>query len=394
MKKILSALLTAVFVFGSFGVFAEEETVALETGSAETEAETEENEAVGNTDVKEARTYTLSLEEAKKLAYEDNMQLSTVELKKQSYDLSLTSAKLNKGKYKNAEVHVSSSTAGLLIKKGYYVELYEVQKALAEKELEKVKAQIDYDVTEKYYNYKLTERLIEVCRTSYELANTNLDSVNKMFELGLAAQIDVDSARAVCEQARAAVESYERALDLAGEDLKIILNIDGNASFILTDNIDYSEFESDVEGDIEEAMKSRYDIQSLNESSRLAELNYSILKTALTDRTAETLSAKSSYVQAVYTADNSSKLIKLGIRSAYNNIISSQSDMDIAKLNTEINTQKYNAAQLKYEMGMMTNSELTTILNDLRTSEISYEQARLAHKLAVEKYGYEITIGL
>ena len=361
--------------------------------TAETAEITEIAENIGEEAVNE-RVYTLSLEDAKKMAYTDNKQISTVELKKQSYDLSLRAAKEQKSKSKNAEIRVSSSTAGLLVKKGYYVDLYESQAELAKKELEKVKAKIDYDVTEKYYNYKLTERLAEVCRTSYELANTNLNTVKKMFELGLAAQIDADNALAVCEQAKAAAENYERALMLAAEDLKIALNIDGDAKFVLTDNIDYAEFESNVEKDIEEAVLTRYDVKGLNESARLAEMNYTIISTALTDRAAESLSAKSSFVQAQYTAENSIKLIRLGIKSAYNNIITARSNMNIAKLKTDINTQKHNAAMLKYEIGMITNSELTSILNDLRSSEIEYEQARLSYKLAVEKYKYEITVGL
>ena len=33
-------------------------------------------------------------------------------------------------------------------------------------------------------------------------------------------------------------------------------------------------------------------------------------------------------------------------------------------------------------------------MNDLSQSEIDFENAKLTYKLAVEKYGYEITVGL
>jgi len=164
--------------------------------------------------------------------------------------------------------------------------------------------------------------------------------------------------------------------------------------FILKHLARKQEYKSNIDEDINKAMETRYDIKGLKESARLAEMNYTIISNALTDRAAEALSAKSNFVQADYSLENNTKLIKLGIRSAYNAIITADSDMAIAKINIDINTQKYNAAKLQYEMGMITNSQLTTILNDLRASEISYEQARLSHKLAVEKYGYEITIGL
>jgi len=383
MKKIVSMLLILAISF------------SLCTAYANTEKTDVSKQAEIVNTLNEGNVYTLSLEEAKKLAYTDNRQIAAVELKKHSYDLSVDSARLNKKAMKYNEYNnVSSSTAGVLVRKGYYVELYRSQSELAKKELEKVKAKIDYDVTEKYYNYKLTERLVEVCKTSYELAKTNLEVVKKQFDLGLAAQIDIDSASAVCEQAKAAAENYERTLDIVEENLKISLNIEGPAKFVLTDGIDYVEYKSNIDEDINKAMETRYDIKGLKESARLAEMNYTIISNALTDRAAEALSAKSNFVQADYSLENNTKLIKLGIRSAYNAIITADSDMAIAKINIDINTQKYNAAKLQYEMGMITNSQLTTILNDLRASEISYEQARLSHKLAVEKYGYEITIGL
>jgi len=210
MKKIVSMLLILAISF------------SLCTAYANTEKTDVSKQAEIVNTLNEGNVYTLSLEEAKKLAYTDNRQIAAVELKKHSYDLSVDSARLNKKAMKYNEYNnVSSSTAGVLVRKGYYVELYRSQSELAKKELEKVKAKIDYDVTEKYYNYKLTERLVEVCKTSYELAKTNLEVVKKQFDLGLAAQIDIDSASAVCEQAKAAAENYERTLDIVEENLFI-----------------------------------------------------------------------------------------------------------------------------------------------------------------------------
>lgn len=377
MKRIVSALLLSILTFGVTGTYANEV-------QADSEGSIPEEKSV----------YTLSLADAKKMAYEDNQQINAVEIKKYSLELEKKAAQEQKAKSKNAEVRVSSSVAPLLVKRGYYTELYGSQSELAKSELEQVKAKIDYDVTEKYYNLKLTERLVEVCNSAYNLAETNYINVQKMYELGLVAEVDVSSAEVAKRQAKSAAENYERTREIMKENLKIALNIDGDAEFVLTDGIDFEEFESDVEKDIEAAEKTRYDIKGLSESKRLADLNYSIIGAALSDRSASALTAKSNAIQAKYTYENSKKLIKLGIRSTYNEIITAKDNIEIAEINRDINNKKYNAAKLKFEMGMITNSELISILNDLNTSEIEYEKARLAHILAVEKYGYEITIGL
>lgn len=380
MKKFVCGVLVAVMISSAYSVYAiETENIGEDTTSLEK---------------KEIRTYTLSLEDAKKMAYTDNLQLEAIEYKKRGYEIALDGAKRTKGAYKDMPVSVSSASSGLLVKKGYYVELYRSQIELAKLEEQKVKDKISYDVTEKYYNYKLTEALVKTSETATKIAASNFDTVEKQYELGMVTKIDVDGARAAYEGAKAQEEGYKRGLVLAAEDLKIVLNINDDCQFVLTDDIEYTEFESDVEKDIENATKTRYDIKSLNENERLSEMNYTILRNSLTDSAADTSNARSTYVQAKYTRDNSTKLIKLGIRSAYNNIISSKSNMDIAKINVEINRQKYNASKLKYEMGMITNDALTTIMNDLSKSEIDYENAKLSYKLAVEKYGYEITVGL
>ena len=380
MKKFVCGVLVAVMISSAYSVYAiETENIGEDTTSLEK---------------KEIRTYTLSLEDAKKMAYTDNLQLEAIEYKKRGYEIALDGAKRTKGAYKDMPVSVSSASSGLLVKKGYYVELYRSQIELAKLEEQKVKDKISYDVTEKYYNYKLTEALVKTSETATKIAASNFDTVEKQYELGMVTKIDVDGARAAYEGAKAQEEGYKRGLVLAAEDLKIVLNINDDCQFVLTDDIEYTEFESDVEKDIENATKTRYDIKSLNENERLSEMNYTILRNSLTDSAADTSNARSTYVQAKYTRDNSTKLIKLGIRSAYNNIISAKSNMDIAKINVEINRQKYNASKLKYEMGMITNDALTTIMNDLSKSEIDYENAKLSYKLAVEKYGYEITVGL
>jgi len=380
MKKVVCGFLAAVMLTPSSGVFA------MVTENVSVEATAPEKE--------ELRTYTLSLEDAKNMAYTDNLRLLAVEYKKRGYETALAAAKYTRGKNKDIPVAVTTMSSGLLVKKGYYVELYNSQVELTKIELEKVKAEISYDVTEKYYNYKLTERLVKTSETSAQIAASNLDIVKKQYELGLATKLDVDGARAAYEGAKAQAEGYKRGLELANENLKISLNINEPCKFNLTDGIEFSDFESNVDKDIEAAMTTRYDIKSLNENERLSEMNYTILKNSLTDNASDTSTARSNYLQAKYTNDNSTKLIKLGIRSAYNNIITAKSNMKIAEINVEINRQKYNAGKLKYEMGMITNDALTQIMNDLSQSEIDFENAKLTYKLAVEKYGYEITVGL
>lgn len=374
MKKILSLVLAAIIAFPAISAFAEEDKV---------------------------KTYTLSLEDAKKMAYTDNLQLQAVEFKKQSSDISLKGAKESKSALKQKTnamgklgIATAASTQVGLVRNGYYVDLFESQSELAKSELVQVQNKISYDVTEKYYNYKLAERLLEVYKNSGELAKTNYETIKKQYELGAAAKVDLEGAEAGVKQASAAAEAYERGLELSAENLAISLNVDYPCNFVLTDTLSFVPFESDVENDIKEAEGKRYDIKALKENERLSERYYTIIKNAFTDLSADAANAKSSWLQAQYTAESGIRGIKLGIRSSYNSVLSAAKDIEIAEINLDVSKQKHEAGRLKYEMGMITDSELTSLMNDYITAEVNLEKAKLTHKLAVEKYGYEITEGI
>lgn len=374
MKKILSLVLAAIIAFPAISAFAAEDKV---------------------------KTYTLSLENAKKMAYTDNLQLQAVEFKKQSSDISLKGAKESKSALKQKTnamgklgIATAASTQVGLVRNGYYVDLFESQSELAKSELVQVQNKISYDVTEKYYNYKLAERLLEVYKNSGELAKTNYETIKKQYELGAAAKVDLEGAEAGVKQASAAAEAYERGLELSAENLAISLNVDYPCNFVLTDTLSFVPFESDVENDIKEAEGKRYDIKALKENERLSERYYTIIKNAFTDLSADAANAKSSWLQAQYTAESGIRGIKLGIRSSYNSVLSAAKDIEIAEINLDVSKQKHEAGRLKYEMGMITDSELTSLMNDYITAEVNFEKAKLTHKLAVEKYGYEITEGI
>ena len=70
--------------------------------------------------------------------------------------------------------------------------------------------------------------------------------------------------------------------------------------------------------------------------------------------------------------------------------------MQIDCRHSECDIQKtlYEAAKVKFNMGMITNIELTEALTDYAMAEEEYERVKLNYLLAVEKYNYDVTIGL
>jgi outer membrane protein TolC len=68
--------------------------------------------------------------------------------------------------------------------------------------------------------------------------------------------------------------------------------------------------------------------------------------------------------------------------------------MKIAERTYNMHLSEYEAAKVQYDLGMITNLELTDKINNLYKSQISYAQAKLNYRMAIEKYKYDITIGI
>ncbi len=373
MKRTLTLILAVIMLGGTFA-YAEETPIAAEN-------ETQTAAEAVPTD------YTLSLAQAIELALTENPQINAADINIESCKTSIKAAKESRAKCRN------TSTIAYL-NADYAVEAAEHQLALAEKSKEKIKSNISYDVTQKYYNYKLINHLIEIADNSLALAKENLAVVNANYTLGRISKLENDNAALSVQGCEVTKNTYVRNAEIAKESLKIALNLSGDVNFNLTDDINYEEYTSVSETDAEAALKSRYDIATLETQAYLAEKNFNNTKRYTSQNTAAYQTAYSSYIQADYTYTNTSKQMKIGIINYYNAILSAKEALEISEMTYDIQSRNYEAGKVKFEMGTISNIDLTDLLNKQSSARVDVENAKLNYKLAVEKYKYEITIGL
>lgn len=373
-KKLLSSA-AAVFL-----------AVSLAAGSVYADAEQTQTQA-------QTAHYKLSLKDAIDMAIKDNPQITACETEQKSNKINLDAAYKNMNRYKKADVH-STNYSVMFVKKGYYVHSYEAAIRLNDKNLEKIKSNISYNVTQSYFNYKIADSLCGIAQNAYNLAKENYDNVSKRFELGMIAELDLKSAGLNVTQCENTLNSYIRTRDIAKENLKINLQLDGtDCDFELTDSIECKDFSAALKDDTEKAMKSRYDVNALNENYLLAKEYFEIAK-PLSESSATYQSAYSDYINKEYSYTNGKKQIALSLNNTYNSCLTAKDSLNTAQTSADIAKQTYDINKVKFGSGMITNTELTKSLNDYLNANISLENAKLTYKLAVEKYGYEISIGL
>jgi len=338
--------------------------------------------------------YNISLEDAINMAFENNVQIEANLLKQKGNEISASSARMLKREYKDMVINVSTNFEAYCLKNGYYVKAAEMAHRISQKENEKIRANISYNVTEAYYNVLLMKKLVNAAENSYKLALDNQKAVDAQFSLGLIPELDYENAGITVTICENTLNEYKLNYEIAEHNLKILLHKDTeNCTLVLTDEIECEDFESDFEKDIASAMETRFDLYSLKENRNLAEEYFNCAR--VTGEGAATYNtAYASYIEADYNYTNTKKLIGLSVKSAYNKIITTKANMETARMQYEIDLKEYDATKLKYELGMIANLELTKCINDLYTSQVNYANAKLGYRLAVEKYKYEITIGL
>lgn len=379
MKKTIIVLFTLIFLSVNNVVYSDDTT----------KDDTTKND-ISNPEI----TYTLSLADAIEMAITDNPQLVANTHRQNANYINIKSAQITKNSLKGLPLNISSGFETFCMKEGYYVEAAKTTYELSIKEAEKIKANISYNVTEAYYNVLLLQKLVYAAQNSYNLTVENINTVEAQYKLGLVSKLDYENAKISVTIANNTLSSYILNKDIAIDNLKILLNkYDEKCTIVLTDEIECEEYTSDVETDIVNALNTRYDITALKKQKNLAEQYFELSK-PLTEETAIYNNAYASYIEAENNFENTKKLISLSIKSTYNNILTANANMNIAKEQYETEAKKLEAAKLKYELGMITNSELTQTINTLYEVQTNYANAKLTYRMAVEKYKYEISIGL
>ena len=344
--------------------------------------------------------YTLSLKGAIELALVNNPQLVANEHTQNANKINIKSARMTKSSAEKAQkmatqygVFSATTVDELCVRKGYYVNAAIAQYDLSVLEKSRIEASIAYNVTNAYYNAVLMDMLVQAADNKYKLSVENQLVVNSQYALGLIPELSYKNADISVDSAKTLYDGYVLSRDIALMNLANLLNIDKNSKIILTDTIEVKEFTSDTKSDIASAMETRYDIIALNKQVELSNEYFSHTK-AFTESSAVYNTAYADTVNKQYQLDMAKDNIELAILSQYNKIYTDYCAIALAQRTYDMRFAEYEAAKLQYELGMITNIELTEKINNLYDTQTELFQAKLNYTMSVEKYKYDITIGL
>lgn len=365
-KKVLCCILTALMIFGTVAVNAEEvKTNLYDTYSTFIDVKDNSENVI---------TYDQVLEKVKNYSSKIKTSSANVDLQEKKSEA-----------YGTQYLYTSNfSTLSAMIS-------YQQAFKSAKLSQESVEKSIEYSVLQAYIQIIMSERNIELSRLSLENDKLNLAITDKSYKLGLISSEDYENAKLAYETAKINYEKQVESLNKEYEALNTMMGVDLNTRY----NFEYPAYYAKLELPVSIDTYAKANTTKAM-SVQIKEIE---LDSAKESKSNYYISAGEGMASEVYKYDtltnnvNSAQLalrdqkdsVNTDIRNLYTKIKQNEAalDKDIKQLETMKATLEL--AKTRYEMGLISQQELKKTEYNTAAKENSVLQSIYTHMLDVEK---------
>jgi len=119
-------------------------------------------------------------------------------------------------------------------------------------------------VQKTFYGVLFLKESLEITKASFENLKLNLKDTKALYNEGIVSEFDLLTVEVFVENMRPVVLDMENKLKTAKDGLKLVLGVDQQEEIDVTGNFTYQQYDiSNEEGLIDEALKSNYDLRTL-----------------------------------------------------------------------------------------------------------------------------------
>jgi outer membrane protein TolC len=280
-------------------------------------------------------------------------------------------------------------------------------------------------VTKAYYQLMLAQDSYEVLNENYRLAEANFNVVSAMFEQGRVSEYDKISAEVQKQNAWPSVVSGKKSVELAQLQLKVLMGITADVTFVIEDNLKNYESEMlqinaneidlsnnsslkqiDLQGELLSkqrkmlqtsfqptlALVGSYQLQSISNTNwNIAKYNWSNAASLTLSlsiplyKASNFTSLKSNKIQQSQLAEtriNTERMLSMQAQSYIDNMTSSAEQLQSNKQAVELAQKGVEISQKRYDIGRGTILELTNSQVSLTNTRLSYNNTIFEYLVA------------
>jgi len=353
-------------------------------GSGEGEKEIDKAAAYGQFFDPDAEPRKLSLEEALRLAEENNPDFKLAELEKDRAGIEADQAENTADKIKDAK---ETYGLGYTVEDALVVFVNEKQKkaldTIAEKSYEAAKKGLELQIVQKYYAVLEAEKMLEVKQAALERARQQLKQARVAYEVGTVARTDLLAAEVGMSSVEAELTSAQNDYRLAVIELNRVIGLELDTPLELTSKVEFESLgEVDLDEVIEQAMEERLDIVSKREMKAVADENYRVCKGYSAANTYVARLAKIDAEKAAVELEKTKKAAVADLTSAYLNVLAAEKALKALQGSVKLAEENMRLTSLRYEVGLATTLDVLNASEKLSEVQAQYVQALFRHNLA------------
>lgn len=327
-----------------------------------------------------AKALDLSLDDAIKLASENNSTLKQAKIALEKTKIGVNQAHLGASNIP----YEAATTLELGKAKFYNEKAARAALDVAQKTYDVALEQVKLLVKKDYLDVLKKKELVAVKREAVKRAEKQLEVASANYSVGTVAKTDVLASQVGLAQARVELIGAENNLRLAEIKLCSDLGIDTNTPLNLTSTVQYEPFVPvDLNSLIDEAMDVHLEIAKCKSAAELAEEYYQIVIKYTSPATFAAQTAKAEIeASAVALQDAKNKVIS-DITGCYLSVLAAEETVKTYQAALEQAREALRLTNLRYEVGMATSLDVMNALVQLSSVEANTVEAVYNHHLAV-----------
>lgn len=365
-RKLLLLPVAALLLFGSINSsLAETAKLAQDT------TKTQQGSA-GSRAVTAAPAKSLTLDEAFKLALENNIDLKKARLDYDSAIIDAEQARYNADKTDEDDVNSLQSAQTKYVSPK--------QKALAEdiakQTYDIAKEQNKILVEQNYYDVLVAENMVKVKEASVKRAQEQLSLVEKKFKAGTAVKSDVNKAEINLANTKADLTNAQRDYKNAQVALNKILGIDVNTNIKPTLVLKYEKVVIPKTEDLtKQALEKRIDMQRARNTLAITQETYDLVVGYQAPNTFDARKKKLELEKVKLDLLQLEQNVKGEVISTLFQVQKVDEVVGISAKSLEQAKENYNLVKRRYEIGVGTLSDVLSSAVDLADTEAKYVQS-------------------
>jgi len=309
----------------------------------------------------------------------------------------------------SADVTITQTLFSSAVFKG--IGASQIYYGLAKADLYSTVSKTVLSVQKTFYGVLFLKESLEITKASFENLKLNLKDTKALYNEGIVSEFDLLTVEVFVENMRPVVLDMENKLKTAKDGLKLVLGIDQQEEIDVTGNFTYQQYDiSNEEGLIDEALKSNYDLRTLELKKQVDEAfveldvseywpniaafgqyayngssdnwkfnTYSSATIGLSfsinlwqgNRTSNAVQQSTiTYQQTEEQVKQLKEYTLLNVKSKIQDLKTVQSIIDVQNKNVDVAERSYQIAKVRYKEGV--GSQL-----ELQSADLALKQARL-----------------